>query len=105
MAAYRWVYDSSHLQADCQELGSGTLHSAIEYGLSLPFYSCRAKNFLKKQQALGNCSVITKTVMPFQLVLHCFFFVTVVLCINTSTACLICTVCLTCLNDELTLLC
>ena len=22
MAAYRWVYDSSHLQADCQELGS-----------------------------------------------------------------------------------
>ena len=22
MAAYRWVYDSHHLQADCQELGS-----------------------------------------------------------------------------------
>jgi len=21
MAAYRWVYDSRHLQADCQELG------------------------------------------------------------------------------------
>jgi len=22
MAAYRWIYDSNHLQADCQELGS-----------------------------------------------------------------------------------
>jgi len=22
MTAYRWVYDSRHLQADCQELGS-----------------------------------------------------------------------------------
>jgi len=22
MAAYRWVYDSRHLQTDCQELGS-----------------------------------------------------------------------------------
>jgi len=30
MAAYRRVYDSRHLQADCQELG-------IEYGLALPF--------------------------------------------------------------------
>ena len=41
MAAYRRVYDSRHLQADCQEPGSaadsGTLRSAIEYGLPLPF--------------------------------------------------------------------
>ena len=34
MAAYRRVYDSRHLQADCQEPGSAlTLRSAIEYGL------------------------------------------------------------------------
>ena len=36
MAAYRRVYDSRHLQADCQEPGpisSGTLRSVIEYGL------------------------------------------------------------------------
>jgi len=35
MAAYRQVYDSHHLQADCQEPGisSGTLRSVIEYGL------------------------------------------------------------------------
>jgi len=32
------VYDSHHLQADCQErISSGTLRSAIECGLSLPF--------------------------------------------------------------------
>jgi len=38
MAAYRRVYDSPHLQADCQVPGisPGTLRSAIEYGL--PFY-------------------------------------------------------------------
>ena len=35
MAAYRRVYDSRHLQAD--GLSSGTLRSAIEYGLPLPF--------------------------------------------------------------------
>ena len=36
MAAYRRVYDSRHLQTDCQEqgIGSGTLRSAIEYGLT-----------------------------------------------------------------------
>jgi len=34
MAAYRRVYDSRHLQADC----SATLRSVIEYGLPLPFY-------------------------------------------------------------------
>ena len=37
MAAYRRVYDSRHLQADCQEPGSapesGTLRSVIEHGL------------------------------------------------------------------------
>ena len=35
MAAYRQVYDLRHLQADYQELviSSGTLLSAIEYGL------------------------------------------------------------------------
>jgi len=33
MAAYRRVYDSHHLQADCQEPGS----AVIEHGLLLPF--------------------------------------------------------------------
>jgi len=33
---YRRVYDSRHLQADCQEPGSAPL--VIEYGLPLPFY-------------------------------------------------------------------
>jgi len=39
MTAYRRVYDSRHLQADCKKTGisSGTLRSAIEYGLPLPF--------------------------------------------------------------------
>ena len=39
MAAYRRVYDSRDLQADCQEPGSAperTLRSIIEYGLPLP---------------------------------------------------------------------
>jgi len=43
MAAYRRVYDSRHLQADCQEPGSarissGTLRSVMEYGLPLAFF-------------------------------------------------------------------
>ena len=38
MAAYRRVYDSRHLQADCQAgISSGTLRSVIEYGLPLRF--------------------------------------------------------------------
>jgi len=32
MAAYRRVYDPSHLQADCQEPGSAPEPSVIEYG-------------------------------------------------------------------------
>ena len=43
MASYRRVYDSRHLQADCQEPGSATepyIRSVIEYGLALPFYLC-----------------------------------------------------------------
>jgi len=36
MAAYRWVYDSRHLQADYQEPGSAPEPFAqIEYGLPL----------------------------------------------------------------------
>jgi len=40
MAAYRRVYDSRHLQADCQELGSALEPYAwsIEYGL--PYIFC-----------------------------------------------------------------
>ena len=46
MAAYSRVYDSRHLQADCQEPGwisSGTLCLAIEYGLPLLFYWRRVR--------------------------------------------------------------
>ena len=44
MAAYRRVYDSHHLQTDCQEprISSGTLRSAIEYGLPLPLESLQS---------------------------------------------------------------
>jgi len=35
MAAYRWVYDSRHLLADCQELGS----APEPYVGQSPFYS------------------------------------------------------------------
>jgi len=39
MAAYRRVYDSRHLQADCQEPGSASEPYAlvIEYGIPRPF--------------------------------------------------------------------
>jgi len=40
MTAYHRVYDSRHLQADCQDrtgISSGNLHSVIDYGL--PFYT------------------------------------------------------------------
>jgi len=39
MAAYRPVYDSRHLRADCQDPGisSKTLRLVIEYVLPLPF--------------------------------------------------------------------
>jgi len=44
MAAYRRVYDSCHLQADCQKTGisSGTLRSVIEYGLLFFLMSLRS---------------------------------------------------------------
>jgi len=38
MAAYRRVYDSRHLQADCQEHGIISETSVIEYGLPLPCF-------------------------------------------------------------------
>ena len=38
MAAYRQVYDSLHLQFDCQKPGSALERSVIEYGLSIFFY-------------------------------------------------------------------
>ena len=37
MVAYRWVYDSRHLQADCMprtRISSGTIRLVIEYGLT-----------------------------------------------------------------------
>jgi len=50
MAAYRRLYDSRHLQADCQEPGSApepyALRSVIEYGIPLPllFFSFHVVN-------------------------------------------------------------
>jgi len=46
MAAYRRVYDSRHLQADCQEERDqlrDPIRSAVEYGLPLPFMDMDAK--------------------------------------------------------------
>jgi len=44
MAAYHRVYDSHHLQADCQTgISSGTLRFLIEYGLLLPFSILRCE--------------------------------------------------------------
>jgi len=40
MAAYRRVYDSHHLQADCPEPGSAPEPYAL-YGLPLPFSTAR----------------------------------------------------------------
>jgi len=59
MAAYRRVYDSRHLQADCQEPGS--VRSAIEYGLPLPF-------FVERRDAIGTLRVR----VPVE---HCAVFV------------------------------
>jgi len=41
MAAYRLVYDSRHMQADCQEPGIAPepVRSVIEYGLTLLFFT------------------------------------------------------------------
>jgi len=49
MAAYRRVYDSHHVQADCQKPGSapdetGTIRPVIEFGL--PFLSVGSSEFL-----------------------------------------------------------
>ena len=45
MAAYRRDYDSRHLQADwlpSTGIGSGTIRSAIEYGLPFFYTVCSA---------------------------------------------------------------
>jgi len=40
MAAYRWVYDSRHLQADCKEPGSALdTYARYRVRLPLPFTS------------------------------------------------------------------
>ena len=46
MAAYRRVYDSHHLQADCQEPGSAAEPYAqvIEYGVPL-LVMCRCQHY------------------------------------------------------------
>jgi len=51
MASYRLVYDSRHMQADCQEPGSAPeayARSAIEYGLPLPLKLLSSPSFISK---------------------------------------------------------
>ena len=48
MAAYRRVYDSRHLLADC----SGTLRSVIEYGLPFYFFSKLLQYWRRKDASL-----------------------------------------------------
>ena len=62
MAAYRRIYDSRHLRADCMPrtgISSGTLRSVIEYGLPLPFYrvteSIQGHTFGKKSISQAWC--------------------------------------------------
>jgi len=45
MAAYRRVYDSCHLQADCQEAASAPEPSVIDYGLPLTSCICALADF------------------------------------------------------------
>ena len=53
MAAYRRVYDSRRLQADCQEPGSAPV---TEYGLPLPFFNLRTLS----QTILQSCERIAR---------------------------------------------
>ena len=53
MAAYRRVYDSRHLQADCQEPGSAP---AVEYGLPYAFINlCNRECVDEHRVDLGMC--------------------------------------------------
>jgi len=57
MVAYRRVYDSRHLPADCQEPGSAPepyIRSAIEYGL--PCYFLRVRFVWRATRRLVNSS-------------------------------------------------
>ena len=53
MAAYRRVYDSRHLQADCQEPGSAPephARQSIEYGLPRPLrFTCRVQKLVTQK--------------------------------------------------------
>ena len=67
MTAYRRVYDSRHLQADCQEPGSASepIRSAIEYGLPIYILECQklvvacvynARDFINLTITATNCA-------------------------------------------------
>ena len=62
MAAYRRVYDSSHLRADCQEPGS--IRSVIEYGLPLPFLCTEGLSTRKRNDDVH--ATVTETNMSVQ---------------------------------------
>jgi len=48
MAAYRWVYDSRHLQADCQELGSAPKPYARQSSMGYLYLFYLAQSVLDK---------------------------------------------------------
>ena len=65
MAAYHLVYDSRHLQADCQEPGSApepTLGNRVWATSTLPFTYCAAHKLAILMQL---ASVISRLVLPF----------------------------------------
>ena len=67
MAAYRRVYDSRHLQADCQEPGgisSGTVRSAVEYWLAMRCSWQAYVAWLDERAAAAGHSVDLVDVLP-----------------------------------------
>ena len=54
MAAYRWVYDSPHLQADCQALGSAPEPYARQSSMGNLF------TFFSSSSRIHGSSIITE---------------------------------------------
>ena len=83
MAAYHWVYDSRHLQADCKEPGyisSGTLRSVIKYVLPLtcnekarrysPSWSTSLASLRASEVARSVLAAVTARMMELGLLMY-----------------------------------
>jgi len=79
MAAYRWVYDSRHLQADCQELGSapepyaryssmGYLFPPVKKELALKWDGIRSRKQTALSRELRSDRLCYHLCQPFDLV-------------------------------------